>query len=382
MTSPGLAMLPLERQRSRFSTARTVLTDAIAAQSFPGAAYGVLLNGRVIALDAVGQFTYETDSPEVLPGTVFDLASVTKILATTSMAMLLQQRGLLDLDTRVGDVLPGFVVGHTPGDGKEQVTLRMLLAHSSGLPGYARLYQTHSDAYSLLRACLQLPLEAAPMQRAEYSDIGFILLGKALEVVSQESLGHYCWREIFAPLGLADTGFCPPQECRHLIPPTAIDTFFRHRTLQGEVQDEHTFILGGCSGHAGLFSNVPDLLTFAGAILSASATSDQSPLFEPETIELFAARQTAPPGTSRALGWDTPSNPSSSGSHFGTRSIGHLGYAGTSLWMDRDRGLAVVLLTNRTWPDRSNDSIRQVRPAFHDAIQAALRDTTDSVGTD
>jgi CubicO group peptidase (beta-lactamase class C family) len=399
MLQSSLSHIPahasLEAQRSRFAAARSVLTAAIAAESFPGAAYGLLFEGSVIALDSVGRFTYDADSPEVLPGTVFDLASVTKVVATTAAAMLMYQRGQLDLDMRVGDLLPGFVIGHAPGDGKERVTLRMLLAHSSGLPGYERLYQKHQDYFSLLRACLRLPLEALPMERAEYSDIGFILLGKALEVIAGEPLAQYCRREIFAPLGLTNTGFCPPQSVRHLIPPTSIDTFFRHRKLQGEVQDEHAFVLGGCGGHAGLFSNVQDLLTFSAAVIdsanSDSANSDPansatdaspggttSPLFLPNlfhsgTINLFASRQTEPAGTSRALGWDTPSAPSSSGKYFGSRSIGHLGYAGTSLWIDLDRALAVALLTNRTWPDRANDSIRQVRPAFHDALLEAIR---------
>jgi CubicO group peptidase (beta-lactamase class C family) len=247
----------------------------------------------------------------------------------------------------------------------------MLLAHSSGLPAYARLFEQHDSANELLRACLQMPLEAAPGTRAEYSDIGFILLGKALEVLAGDYLARYGEREIFRPLGVTSTFFCPPASLRHLIPPTVNDTTFRGRVIQGEVHDEHAYVLGGVGGHAGLFSNALDVLTFAGCILAEGRTSEGLQLFKPETVQLFATRQNEPAGTSRALGWDTPTAPSSSGKHFSPSSIGHLGYTGTSLWIDRERQLAVVLLTNRTWPDRAK-AIQQVRPAFHDAVFAAI----------
>ena len=364
--------LAISNQRTRFAAAHAVLEEAVRDRNIPGAAYGVLLDGEVIALDAVGRFTYDADSPQLIPETVFDLASVTKVMATTSLAMLLFDRGILDLDTAVGEILPGFVIGRAPGSGKERVTLRMLLAHSSGLPAYARLFEQHTTANSLLRACLQMPLEAAPESRAEYSDIGFILLGKALEVLAGEHLATICQREIFTPLGLTSTCFCPPAAMRSQIPPTENDTTFHKRVIQGEVHDEHAFVLGGCGGHAGLFANVLDVLRFAACILSEGRTLSRSQLFQPATVHTFATRQSSPPGTSRALGWDTPTAPSSSGKHFPASSIGHLGYTGTSLWIDRERKLAVVLLTNRTWPDRSNKSIQQIRPAFHDAVFVGL----------
>jgi CubicO group peptidase (beta-lactamase class C family) len=366
--------LPLSNsgQQERFAQARAILAQAVTEQAFPGAAYGVLHRGEVVALDAVGRFTYQGNSPEVTAATVFDLASVTKVFATTSAAMLLFDHGILDLETPLGEILPGFVVGRAPGSGKERVTMRMLLAHSSGLPAYARLFEQHDSANELLRACLQMPLEAAPGTRAEYSDIGFILLGKALEVLAGDYLARYGEREIFRPLGVTSTFFCPPASLRHLIPPTVNDTTFRGRVIQGEVHDEHAYVLGGVGGHAGLFSNALDVLTFAGCILAEGRTSEGLQLFKPETVQLFATRQNEPAGTSRALGWDTPTAPSSSGKHFSPSSIGHLGYTGTSLWIDRERQLAVVLLTNRTWPDRVAKAIQQVRPAFHDAVFAAI----------
>jgi CubicO group peptidase (beta-lactamase class C family) len=326
-----------------------------------------------VALDGLGRFTYDESAPEVQASTVFDIASLTKVVATTSIAMILHDRGHIDLDLPLGDILPGFVIGKKPGSHKESVTLRMLLAHSSGLPAYERMFETAPTAYELLRACLVLPLESEPMERSVYSDIGFILLGKALEILSGELLQDFCWRNIFQPLGIRNTGFCPPKGVRHLIPPTENDTSFRHRIVQGEVNDENCVILGGCAGHAGLFSSVPDLLTFAAAILSPKA---EPCIFNSETVSLFTTKRVFPAGTSRALGWDTPSEPSSSGRHFGPRSVGHLGYTGTSIWIDPDRCLAVVLLTNRTWPDRSSQAIKQVRPAFHDAIVAGLMETS------
>jgi CubicO group peptidase (beta-lactamase class C family) len=358
---------------ARFAPVRTVLERAIAERAFPGAAYGVLHRDSIAALDAAGRFTYEAGAPAVQPETVFDVASLTKVVATTAAAILLVDRGVFDPEARLGDILPGFVIGMAPGSGKERVTLRMLLAHTSGLPAYETLFRNHTTPAALLRATLRLPLEAKPGARIEYSDFGFILLGKVIEVLSGEPLQVFCAREIFTPLGLEATRFCPPRESESSIPPTEDDRTFRGRVIQGEVQDENCFVLGGVAGHAGLFSNVADLLRFAQCILAQGRTRHGATLFRPETVELFATRNGTPDGKFRALGWDVPTEASSSGHYFGPRSIGHLGYSGCSLWIDPDQDLAVVLLTNRTWPDRSNNTIRQVRPVFHDAVVEALR---------
>jgi serine-type D-Ala-D-Ala carboxypeptidase len=355
-----------------FSPVLRVLEDAIARRAFPGCAFGVLAGGRIVLDGALGRFTYEDDSPLVKPDTIFDVASVTKVVATTAMAMLLCQRGQLDIDLPLGEVLPGFVVGRAAGGRARHVKLRHLLAHSSGLPGYAALFKTAHSPSQLLRGCLELPLEAEPGTRAEYSDPGFILLGKALEVLAGESLSRWTHREIFAQLGMTATRYCPALHGRSSIPPTEEDRAWRHRVIQGEVQDENAAVLHGVSGHAGLFSNVPDLLRFAGAVLGAgNGSAAGSPVFSRETVEMFAERQ-APEGSSRALGWDTPSEDSTSGRHFSKRSIGHLGFSGCSLWIDLEAHIVVVLLTNRTWPDRSSRLIREVWPTFHDAIREAL----------
>jgi CubicO group peptidase (beta-lactamase class C family) len=166
------------------------------------------------------------------------------------------------------------------------------------------------------------------------------------------------------------TTFRPASALKETIPPTADDRNFRHRRIQGEVQDENASVLGGVAGHAGLFSTADDVAIFAHAMLNGGY-----PILRPTTVELFSRRELSPEGTSRALGWDTPSEPSQSGKYFSTDSFGHLGYTGTSLWIDRARQLSVILLTNRTWPDCSNEAIKRVRPAFHDAVVACLGKT-------
>ncbi len=363
-TNPGTN--PAERE-SRFPQAYAVLRQAIAERAFPGCAFGVLAEGAVQAEDALGRFTYDDDAPLVTPETLYDVASLTKVVCTTAAAMLLWQRGLLYLEMPLGDLLPGFVVGRDAAQGARRVTLRHLLAHSSGLPGYVPMFPTATTPFALLRDCLRLPIEAEPGTRAEYSDPGFILLGKAIEVILGEPLAAWVGREIFQPLGMMASRFCPPAHLRAAIPPTEEDELFRQRRIQGEVQDEHAFLLKGAGGHAGLFSNVPDLLRFSHAMLNPAGSG----LFDAATVEHFAQRQ-PPEGSSRALGWDTPSAESSSGQYFSSKSIGHLGYSGCSLWIDRRAELAVVLLTNRTWPHRKSQAIRKIRPAFHDAIRTAL----------
>ncbi|MGO8758610.1 MAG: serine hydrolase domain-containing protein [Terracidiphilus sp.] len=365
---------PSGGSRDRFEGVYRVLEDAIQAKAFPGCAFGVLAGGEVALAGALGRFTYEPESPAVNAETVYDVASLTKVAATTAVAMLLAQRGQLELDAPLGELLPGFVEGRGGGDPARRVTLKHLLAHNSGLPGYVELFRNAAHADALLDACLRLPLEAEPGTRAEYSDPGFILLGKALETRMDEPLDAWLRRKVYGPLGMAATGFCPAAERRGSIPPTEEDTSFRHWRIQGEVQDENAWALGGVAGHAGLFSNVPDLLRFSRAVLAAATDSDHAGerhLFDPATLKRFTERQ-KPAGSSCALGWDTPSKDSSSGNCFSVHSIGHLGYSGCSLWIDLDAAIGVVLLTNRTWPDRKSQSIRAVRPAFHDAVRESL----------
>jgi len=275
----------------------------------------------------------------------------------------LYERGLLDLEAPVGSVLPEFGEG---GD-RKLVTLRMLLAHSSGLPAYIKLFEKARTREELLYAACTTPLIESPGAKAEYSDIGFILLGQILERLAREPLNTFCAREVFAPLAMPQTMFNPPSELKASIPPTEDDRTFRHRIIQGEVNDENASVMNGIAGHAGLFAPALDVARFAECMLRGGA-----PILNRGTIELFTRRESSPAGTSRALGWDTPSEPSTSGSHFSPRSFGHLGFTGTSLWIDPDRMLSVTMLTNRIWPDRSTRAIRQVWPPVHDAIVEAL----------
>ena len=409
-------------QDALFSSAFSILRDAIAHRAFPTASVAITHRGRLIALKSFGRFIYETNRAgapslslpglerqggnfDVNPSTPFDLASITKVVATT-MAAILYERGLLELDAAIAGAIPEFMADSTGAidPRRRDVTFRMLLAHSSGLPAYEKLFLRCHEREELFQAAFRIPLTAHPGVRAEYSDIGFIILGIALERIAGESLDRFCQREIFGPLGMTHTTFNPPPELRDEIPPTADErscgadtcgadtpvrakqnsyhtpneshissaihprSTFRRRIIQGEVQDENAFVLGGVAGHAGLFSTADDLARFAHAMLNRNS------ILRSETISLFTRRQPSPPGTSRALGWDTPSHPSQSGKHFGPRSFGHLGYTGTSLWIDPDRELSIALLTNRTWPDCSNQAIKQFRPTFHDAVIEALRD--------
>jgi len=430
-TSSPLLLSAFDHQDRTFATAFSILNDAIATRAFPAASVAITRLGRLIGCKGFGSFTYDPDSPAATPETLFDLASLTKVIGTTAMAMLLYERGLLDLEAPVAFVIPEFVSAALaePDLRRHQITLRMLLAHSSGLPAYEKLYLKAHTRDELLHAALTTPLIADPGARAKYSDIGFIVLSVALERLAGEPLDVFCQREIFGLLGMANTTFNPSPAMRPRIPPTADErpcgadtpfdklrassvremskelgassvsqhaaSTFRGRIIQGEVQDENASVLGGVAGHAGLFATAEDVARFAHALLTCGADSHVRetpkasetqrvsqhtrstfpagrPILRPETVSLFTRRETAPAGTSRALGWDTPSAPSQSGKYFTPSSFGHLGYTGTSLWIDPARQLSITLLTNRTWPDCSNQSIKQVRPRFHDAVIEAI----------
>jgi len=403
------------------SRAFSILGEAIAERAFPGASIAVTLAGKLVALKSFGKFTYTKDfegapslsrslrqggtlDVDVTPATLFDLASVTKPVATTTMAAILYERGLLELEAPIIGTLPEFLADSCGelDPRRHDITFRMLLTHSSGLPAYEKLFLRAHSRDELLLAALTTTLSADPGSRAEYSDIGFIILGAALERIAEESLDEFCQREVFGPLAMAHTTFNPPVNARDQIPPTADESpcgtdtpfdklragsvretqtpertssvsptkarsTFRQRIIQGEVQDENASILGGVAGHAGLFSTAEDMARFAHALLNGGR-----PILRSETVALFTRRESAPPGTSRALGWDTPSAPSQSGKYFSPSSFGHLGYTGTSLWIAPERQLSVTLLTNRTWPGCSNQAIKQVRPKFHDALIEAL----------
>ncbi|MFZ0913330.1 MAG: serine hydrolase domain-containing protein [Candidatus Korobacteraceae bacterium] len=368
-----LADLPpaCELQDKQFARAFDLVREAIEQRAFPAAALAVTHRGSLIALRGFGRFTYADDAPLVQPDTIFDLASLTKLVATTATAMLLYERGQLPLDIPLGHFLPDFVAQaprHQQAT-REAVTLRMLLVHSSGLPAYEKLFEVAGSRDELIRAALTTRLVAEPGTRAEYSDMGFILLGEVLIRQAGLALDQFARQEIFIPLGMTHTRFNPPPEWKPRIPPTEDDRTLRRRIIQGEVNDENAFVMGGVGGHAGVFAPAIDVARFAACMLRGGA-----PILKPETVQLFTRRVDSPAGSSRALGWDTPSPPASSGAHFSAASFGHLGFTGTSVWIDPTRQLSVTLLTNRTWPNRMSQAIRQVRPLVHDAIVEALEE--------
>jgi CubicO group peptidase (beta-lactamase class C family) len=356
-----MKILPGTRQsRPDLARLQTLIDSAIVNHAFPAATLIVTRRGETVFSLAAGSHTYEPGSTPVTLDSIFDIASITKVLATTAMAMLLYERGHLDLERPVSAVLPEFSAGPL-------VTVRMLLAHCSGLPAYVRLFESSESREKLLQQVFSLPLEAKPGTRAQYSDIGFILLGVILERIACEPLDLFCAREIFAPLGMHNTFFTPGPEWRGRIVPTIDDKTFRQRIVCGEVHDENAFVMGGVAGHAGVFSVASDIARFADCMQRGG-----DPIFTAATVATFTQRQSMPSNTTRALGWDTPSTPSQSGKYLSCRSYGHLGYTGTSLWIDPDRAVSITLLTNRVWPDCRSQLIQQVRPALHDAIIEGL----------
>lgn len=340
-----------------------VLREGIENHAFPGAAVAITLNREIIELRGFGRLTYDASDPEVTGETIFDIASLTKVMAATPMAMVLYEQGALDLDAPVAAIVPEFGCEGQRGE----VTVRHLLSHSSGLPAYEKLFEKAKSRADVIAAACRLPLESAPGERVNYSDVGFIILGQVLEHVATEAIDDFCIREIFGPLGMTRTGYRPPTEWREQIPPTEDDRTFRRRIIQGEVHDENAFVMAGISAHAGLFASAADVAKFALWMLN-----DGKPIVRAATVRLFTSPQHVQTGYARALGWDRVSQPSSSGKFFSESAYGHLGYTGTSLWIDPERQLSVTLVTNRTWPHRESQAIKQVRPAFHDAVMSAL----------
>ena len=277
-----------DQQEKQFANAFAIIRQAIEQRAFPGASLAVTHRGALVASQGFGRFTYKQGSPAVSAETVFDLASLTKVVAATTIAMLLYQRAKLSLDQPVEKTLPEFIT-LTPKHQHLQrhfVTMRMLLAHSSGLPAYEKLFQIAKAPEDVVRAALTSPLVAPPGTRVEYSDIGFILLGEALTRIAGVPLDEFAQREIFAPLGMTRTCFNPPAEWKMEIPPTEDEGSFFGRVMQGEVNDENTNVMGGVAGHAGVFAPATDVARFAECMLRSG-----SPILQPGTLKLFMKRE-------------------------------------------------------------------------------------------
>ena len=357
------------RQQEGFRTAFQLMEKAIAARAFPGAVLAVGYQGELLALKAFGKFDYSRESPPVTTNAIYDLASLSKAVGTTTAAVLLYDQGKLWLEAPLVRYLPEFggVTGH------DQVTVRQLLTHTSGLPAYERLFCEARDKQALLKRIYAMPLAAPPGQKFVYSDFGMILLGEIIERVAGQPLDQFLRQRVFEPLGMKDTFYRPSKSLRARIAPTERDDVFRKRLIRGEVHDEHAWVMGGVAGHAGLFSTARDLAVFAQMMLNGGSYGGRR-ILQRRTVEEFTARPASPTGSTRALGWDRPSpKGSSAGAHFSPRSFGHTGFTGTSLWVDPEKQLFVVLLSNRVHPTHANLQIRKVRPAVHNAVVEALR---------
>lgn len=365
----------------------SIMRAGIAAGAAPGAELVVGRWGRIVELRGFGHLDTAATSPVPDETTQWDLASLTKVVGTTTAAMLLQQDGRLDIDRPVSQYLPEF---NAPD--KAAITVRMLLEHRGGLEAGADLWKDTRGRAAYLQKINARPLVYAPGDSSIYSDWDFVLLGLIVESLSGQPLDRFLQDRVWGPLGMKDTGYNPlapglaplpadtdctaalaqatPQRLAR-IAPTEVDQEYRHVHLRGIVHDPNACALGGVSGHAGLFSSSRDLAVFAQMLLNYGEY-DGVRILKPEEVAVWTARQR--PGSSRTLGWDTPSDHSTSGRFFGPRAFGHTGYTGTSIWLDPERGLFVVLLTNRVNPTSRNNRHEALRRAVADAVQAGIVD--------
>jgi len=362
----GCAQQKSENKNFDFTKVDSIVNEGIQQKAFPGAALLINLNGVTIYKNGFGKFTYDSNSPVVKTSTIYDLASLTKVIAATTAAMICIDSNYFMLDDKVGKYIPEFGT-----NGKENITIRNLLLHNSGLPAWKKFYDKKLTREQILLEIYSSGLEYETGIKSVYSDFGMIILAKVIEKVTNTTLDKFCEKKIFEPLGMNDTFFNPPDSVKKRIPPTENDNYWRHRLIKGEVHDETASLLGGVSGHAGLFSSVEDLEKFMIMILNKGVYQNQR-IINSETIELFTKRQSQE--NSRALGWDTKSEKgSSAGNLFGENSFGHTGFTGTSIWVDPDRNLFVVFLTNRVYPSRVNNKILLIRPLLHDAVINSIK---------
>jgi CubicO group peptidase (beta-lactamase class C family) len=345
----------------------SIMRDGLAEGAAPGASLAVGRYGRLVHLRGYGTLDYSASTQPVTPTSLYDLASLTKVVATTTSAMILEEAGRLDLDRTVASYVPEL-----KAPDKATITVRMLLTHSGGFEAYAPLYQTLRGRAEYLAAINDRPLAYPPGTRALYSDWDMVLLQAVLERITGTALDQYVEGHITRQLGMSDTRFNPDTtdlELRKRIAPTAYSEI--RGQLQGVVHDGNAWALGGVSGHAGLFSTARDLAVFAQMLLDGGSYGDVR-LLAPQTVARWTARQG--PGASRALGWDTPAPNSSAGRYFSPRSFGHTGFTGTSMWIDPERGIFVVLLMNRVTSRGEGTRHVQLRRDIADAVQAAILD--------
>ena len=360
---------------------------ALADSAASGAALAVVRRGQIVRLRGYGRLDHDPAAPPVTPASIFDMASLTKVLATTSAAMILVQRGAISLDDRVVDHLPWWGEGDPA---KPRVTIRQLLVHRAGLPPFRRFFLEMEGREAYEAAIGALPLDHPPGEATVYSDIGLMTVAFIVEQVTGRPFEAFLQEELWRPLGMADTGFNPDPSLWHRVATTELDENYRGFHVHGVAHDENAYAIGGVAGHAGLFSSARDLAVFAQMMLDrgiagpcqadrVSGLPCHRPRFGPVAIftqgwvDRITRRQSD--ASSRALGWDTPSERSSAGDYFSARSFGHTGYTGTSIWIDPTQELAVILLTNRVNPTRENGRHVPLRRGVHDRVARAITDT-------
>ena len=370
---PRTDPIPLSATLSmQLEPAARTLDSAIAAGAAPGAVLAVSWRGQHFE-HSVGQLA--VDDPRPPDGrTLYDMASLTKVVALTTLAMFAVEEHQLDLDTPVVHYLPPFARGR--GD-KSHITVRDLLLHDSGLPPdpVPPLWKGSHRRRTAIKTALAANLDTVPGTRFVYSDLSAITLAAIVEKLYHKRLDRLFAERVTRPLGLTRMRFLPPRSWRDEIAPTEIETmpFRGAAALRGEVHDENAWWLGGVSGHAGLFGDADDLLRFGEWALAGSlGRRFDGPLQPPAEFATWTIRQDHPEGSSRAIGWDTPSVVSSAGNYMSARSFGHTGFTGTSIWIDPERDIVIVLLTNRVNPTRNTPKFGLIRAAVADAVMQSL----------
>ena len=346
----------------------SIIRVAIAEGAAPGASVAVGRFGRLVHLKGYGTLDYAAGSPVVDANSVYDLASLTKVIATTTSAMILEETGKLDLDRPVRSYVPEL-----DAPDKAAITVRMLLTHTGGFEAGAPLYRQARGRAEYLKQINVRPLANPPGTQTVYSDWDMVVLQAVIERIAGMSLDNFADGHLFKPLGMVDTRFVPDTNdvaYRRRIAPTTSDEL-RGGPLQGVVHDANAWAIGGVAGHAGLFSSARDLATFAQLLLDGGTYASVR-IVSPQSIARWTSRQGS--GTSRGLGWDTPAPTSSAGRYFSPRSFGHTGFTGTSLWIDPERGLFVVLLMNRVNSRGEGTRHVQLRRDVSDAVQRAVLD--------
>jgi CubicO group peptidase (beta-lactamase class C family) len=344
----------------------SVIKAGIADHAAPGATIAVARRGKLVVLKGYGHADWAAGAPKATDSTMYDMASLTKVVATTTAAMILEEEGKLNIDHPVASYLPEYDVPD-----KRAITVRMLLTHASGIKSNFPLWKEAKGREQYFAGMVTFPLVREPGSAVEYTDWNMVLMQFIIERITGQTLDQFVEARVFGPLGMRDTRYNPPESLKPRIAPTETEDF-RGGQVWGVVHDETAWVLGGVSGNAGLFSSARDLAVFVQMLLNGGSYGDTQ-LIKPSTVARWTARQR--PDASRALGWDTPSPQSSAGRFFSLRSFGHTGFTGTSIWADPEKELFVVLLTNRVNPTRDNQKIGPLRRAVADVIQQSVVDS-------